>query len=422
MKLLFKVTLYYLIITLIVFSFGGILTYNIFQRQVQLETDRYLISRLWSLQNSIESGESPYSFVSENLSIKEIDSSIAETRFAFSDTLAPHPNPRIDRLEPHRKLIVVRNVAGRNYKIEIFDVIVESEDIFAGVFESQTRLFIILGVAFVIFSFLVSTWLFRPFNMTLQAVKHFSLNNNENIKFAKTKTKEFRELNNILEQMILKSRSDYKNLKEFSENASHEMQTPLAVAKGKLELLLQSKELDEEQLSLINSSYESINHLSKMSRSLSLLTKIDNNEFTDLKKIDLSEKINKSIYDFKELLSLKSITIDQQIEDNIIVQSDPVLLQILITNLFQNAIRHNINKGYINVVLNKEYLEISNTGKPLKTNTDSMFKRFKKDNQSGETIGLGLAIVKKICAVNNFDITYLYENGKHTMRVGFHII
>jgi signal transduction histidine kinase len=219
--------------------------------------------------------------------------------------------------------------------------------------------------------------------------------------------------------MIMKNRTDYKNLKEFSENASHEMQTPLAVAKGKLELMLQSKTLDEEQLSLINSAYESINHLSKMSRSLSLLTKIDNNEFTDLKEINLSEKLNNSIYDFNELLSLKSINIEHNIEPNIIIKSDPVLLQVLITNLFQNAIRHNIHKGQISVVLKKDHLEISNTGKPLKADTESMFKRFKKDNQSGETIGLGLAIVQKICTVNNFVISYKYENERHILRVGF---
>ena len=101
MRLLLKATLYYIFITLIVFGVGGVMTYNIFQKQVQRETDRYLISRLWSLENSIKNGESPYSFISNTLSIKEIDSSYQETRYAFGDTLADHPNPRIDALEPH---------------------------------------------------------------------------------------------------------------------------------------------------------------------------------------------------------------------------------------------------------------------------------------------------------------------------------
>lgn len=421
MRLLLKVTLFYLLITLVVFGVGGIMTYDIFQKQVQFETDRYLVSRLWSLQNSIENGESPYAFISTNLSIKEIDDSNEETKFSFGDTLANHPNPRIDRLETHRKLKVVRKINSKTFKIEIFDVIVESDDIFSGVFKSQTRLFITLGAVLMIFSFLVSTWLFRPFNVTLQGIKNFRINDSAKLDLGETNTKEFRELNSILKRMAKKSQIDYNNLKEFSENASHEMQTPLAVAKGKIELLMQSKNLDEEQLLLINSSYEAIDHLSKMGRSLGLLTKIENNEFSDLQEINLSEKINSSIFDFQELLRLKEITISHTIEENVIVHSDPILIQILLSNLFQNAIRHNIVNGHIYVEVSTNKLLISNAGEPLSCTTDLLFKRFKKDNQSGRTIGLGLAIVKKICDINNFEITYKYENDAHIISVIFDI-
>jgi signal transduction histidine kinase len=395
------------------------MTYDIFQKQVQQETDRYLISRLWSLENSIENGESPTAFLSNNLYIKELDNSVDETRFSFGDTLADHPSPLINRLEPHRKLKVIRKINDQTFKIEIFDVIVESDDIFSGVFQSQTRLFIILGSVLVLSSFFVSIWLFRPFNVTLQAIKNFRLNDTSPIILQKTSTKEFRELNQILEQMIQKIQSDYLSLKEFSENASHEMQTPLAVAKGKLELLLQSKNMDEEQLSLINSAYSSIDHLSKMGRSLGLLTKIENNEFTDRKDINLSENIKQTLYDFQELLGLKGIEIHEKIEENVKVKSDPVLIKILIGNLFQNAIRHNIPGGKIEVNLSPKDITISNTGKILQNPSDHLFKRFKKDNQSSETIGLGLAIVKKICEINNYSISYRFDNERHTVKVSF---
>lgn len=419
MRLLFKVTLYYLIITLIVFGVGGIMTYNIFRKQVELETDRYLISRLWSLQNSIENGESPSAFISENVSIEQVANSVDETRFAFGDTLADHPSPRIDRLEPHRKLSVVRKINDQTYKIEIFDVIVESDDIFTGVFESQTRLFVILGVVLVISSFLVSIWVFRPFNATLQSIKNFRINDREPLNLAKTNTKEFKELNQIINQMILKIQSDYRNLKEFSENASHEMQTPLAVAKGKLELLLQSRNTDEEELSLINSAYNSIDHLSKMGRSLGLLTKIENNEFTDLQEVDLSKIVKGTLFDFQELLELKSLRIHQEIADDVKVSSDPILIQILIGNLFQNAVRHNISGGEIRLNLTEKAFVISNTGKQLNNPSEELFERFKKDNQSDETIGLGLAIVKKICEINDYVISYEFKDNLHTLKVSF---
>lgn len=419
MKLLFKVTLFYLIITLIVFGIGGVMTYNIFQKQVEIETDRYLVTRLWEIENSIENGESPSAFYFRNLNIKEIDPSIEETKFHFSDTLADHPSPFIDRLESHRKLSVIRKIHDQTFKIEMFDVIVESDDIIDGVFQSQTRLFIILGSVLVVSSFLVSIWLFRPFYITLQTIKQFRLNDNTPLVLGETKTKEFQELNQIFEQMIKKIRSDYRNLKEFSENASHEMQTPLAVAKGKLELMLQSKNLDEEQLTLINSAYNSIDHLSKMSRSLSLLTKIENNEFSNMQKTNVSSIINNTLFDFQELLGLKGITLESDLSDNVFITSDPTLIQILIGNLFQNAIRHNVVGGKIQIGLTTDEFYISNTGKELKTPSDLLFERFKKDNQSSETIGLGLAIVQKICEINGFEISYTYENAWHTLKVKF---
>lgn len=421
MRLLPKVTLYYLLISLLVFGIGGVMTYDIFKTKVQIETDRYLISRLWGLHNAVKKGESPYAFVSDNLSVKKISNDYEETRFQFSDTLADHPNPHIDRLEPHRKLTVVRKMAGATYKIEIFDVIIESDDILFGVFRSQTRLFFILGVVLIIASFLVSTWVFRPFYHTISVLRHFKLGSRSDLELGKSGTREFKELNDILEQLMHKARDDYRNLKEFSENASHEMQTPLAVAKGKLELLMQSGNLVEEQKQLINSAYNAMTHLSKMGRSLSLLTKIENREFSDFKEIDLSEIIRGAIFDFQELLSLKNISLDHNLQEGpeVIVKSDPVLIRTLIINLFQNAIRHNLPKGSIQIHLTESKLCISNTGAPLKGDAALMFRRFTKSDQSSGTVGLGLAIVKKICDVSDFVIDYQYLEKQHKITVTF---
>ena len=395
------------------------MTYDIFQQQIQIETDRYLVQRLWSLQNSIENGEKASAFNNDKQSIKEIDNRFEDTKFVFSDTLADHPSPLIDRLEPHRKLSVIRKIHEKTYKIELFDVIVESDDIYTGVFNSLTRLFLILGFVLVLASFFISSWLFRPFNITLQAIKNFQLKASDQPAFGTTRTHEFKELNTILDQMVIKTRVDYKNLKEFSENASHEMQTPLAVAKGKLELLLQSRNLDEEQLLLINSVNESIDHLSKMNRSLSLLTKIENKEFSNMGPLDLTEKIKSIVYNFQELFDLKTIETVLDIEENVIVHGDNTLFQILINNLLQNAVRYNVPGGKITITLRKRMLSVSNTGNPLKTEPNELFKRFKKDIQSSENIGLGLSIVKKICDVSGYSVSYEYNNGIHTLSVLF---
>jgi signal transduction histidine kinase len=106
-------------------------------------------------------------------------------------------------------------------------------------------------------------------------------------------------------------------------------------------------------------------------------------------------------------------------DDQVIVNSDPTLIQILIGNLFQNAIRHNVTNGEISIKLTSNEFTISNTGKDLQNPSDLLFKRFKKDNQSGDTIGLGLAIVQKICEINQYEISYHFENGVHTVKIIF---
>lgn len=419
MRLLVKATIFYLLLTLIVFGVGGIMTYDIFQQQIQVETDRYLMQSLSSLQNSIENGEKATAFNNDKQTIVEIDNSYEETKLVFSDTLADHPSPIIDQLEPHRKLRLIRKIHEETYKIELFDVIVESDDIFTGVFKALTRLFIILGLVLVLASFLISSWLFRPFNITLQGIKGLRFRESAEPEFGKTNTREFRELNSILEQMVIRNRLDYKNLKEFSENASHEMQTPLAVAKGKLELLLQSKNLDKEQLMLINSVNESIDHLSKMNRSLSLLTKIENKEFSNMEAINLTEKIKNLAFNFQELFDLKNIEATMDIEEDVVVYNDKTLFQILINNLLQNAVRYNIPRGKITISLTKTTLRITNTGNPLKSPPAELFKRFKKDIQSSENIGLGLSIVKKICDVSGYRVSYDHADGMHILTVTF---
>jgi signal transduction histidine kinase len=156
-----------------------------------------------------------------------------------------------------------------------------------------------------------------------------------------------------------------------------------------------------------------------MGRSLGLLTKIENNEFTDLQEINLTKSISNTLFDFQELLDLKGIKIESELEDDVVVKSDPILIQVLIGNLFQNAVRHNAIGGKIFVGLTSSDLTISNTGKKLQTRSDLLFKRFKKDNQSSETIGLGLAIVQKVCEINGYGINYQYEDDLHILRVSF---
>jgi signal transduction histidine kinase len=419
MKLLVKTSLYYLILTLAVFGVGGLITYDVFHDEVERELDRYLLRELWKVEAAMENGIPASSLINENIQIcmKEGEG-IGETPPVFLDTIVFHPY--LKRMEPNRKVTATKQVGSQFYHISLFDVIVETDDIYDGVVRSLTRIFALLAAVVTLFSVIFSRRLLLPFEDTLQKIQAFRIRDPHPIHFSRTRTREFTDLNKFISQMTEKVRLDYLNLKEFNENASHEMQTPLAIAKGKLELLLEANDLNADQAQLIGSAYSAINKLSRLGRSLSLLSKIQNWEFADTKELPLSEHIESTLIDFKELIEMKNLSLNTDIMPKVWVNMDPELADMLLTNLVQNAIRHNYEGGQIYVSLDPDTLLISNTGPAPSIPPEQFFERFKKSNQSNESIGLGLAIVKKICEVNKFEISYKYTTGQmHEIRVVF---
>lgn len=422
MKFLLRATLIYLLITLIVFGAGGIITYNIFIDAIQLETDRYLIERYRDISNYINEDPGFSSISDSKIMIIPVEA-VPERRegrrgrFQFTDTLVWHQG--LKRMENNRKLTSFIKTDYRNYKIEIHDVIVERDDIFQSVFDSQTWLFVILGVVMVISSFLISTWMFRPFNLTLDKIKNFNIKSMQSTSLGKSGIKEFDILNGFINQMTEKVSSDYKNLKEFTENASHELQTPLAITKGKLELLLQQENLTQEQIDLIESSYASITHMSKLNRSLTLLSKIENEEFSNKESINLSSELNKALEDFNDLIKLKNLGLECDIQEEVIIKNDKTLIKVLINNLLQNAIRHNNKDGRIIVTLSGNTLTFKNTGATLDIPGEQLFERFKKGVHSEKNSGLGLSIIHKICELSHYEISYDIDGEWHKVIITF---
>ena len=197
------------------------------------------------------------------------------------------------------------------------------------------------------------------------------------------------------------------------------MQTPLAIARGKLELLLETENLDTEQTRLIQSAQQSLGKLSKLGEALALLTKIDNKEFATQAEVDFSKIVKNCLVNFEDLAQLKNLEFKKQIEEHVQLRIDPVLGDILVSNLVKNTIRHNIEGGWIEVSLTGDQLVICNTGAAPKVQPDQLFERFQKGAGSNKSLGLGLAIVKKICEVNNYKIDYQFADGVHLISVHF---
>ena len=416
MRLLLKFTALFLLLSGFVFFIGGFISYQIILREVQLEQQYFLQERLENVESMLARRPRTERFERDKLLIEPINSG-TETEVVFSDTLVTHAT--LDRIEPHVKLDVTRNIEGQLYHISIYDLIVEEDDIADGVKESLLKIYALLFGVVVILTFIISRRMLSPFNKTLSSIRDFSISQEDSIDLPATSTAEFKRLNTYVSEMTEKMQADYRSLKEFSENASHEMQTPISVAKGKVELLLTSEELNDEQMKLLSEAELSLQRLSNLVNVLSLLTKIENAEFSRVGSIDISSQLENSLEQFEELIALKNIKLETNIKPGVMIKIDPTLLDILISNLIKNAIRHNIDEGDIMITLQDNMLTVENSGKPLDVPSDQMFERFKKGNQSSESLGLGLSLVKKICDMSDISISYSNREDRHKMEVRF---
>jgi len=417
MKLITKFILIYLTITVIVLGIGGVISFYIIQDEVDNELKWEFMERIERVTYLLERGRkfNPRRDIDgdQNLIVRQLNAPVEE-RVEVSDTLIWHD--RLEQNEQNVKVSAYRNINGTPYYISTYGAMIESDDIREAVIKTLLWIIGLQLIGALGIGYFVSGRLFRPFRKTLDRIRNFDLHKKEILPAEETSVSEFTDLNRFVEQMTRKAVSDYNNLKEFSENASHELQTPLAIAKGKLELLTESN-LTEEQYRYVESLERSIKKLSRLSESLSLLTKIENHEFSSDQTVDLSRLIIESIEEFREFIIFNKITIETDIEDNVTVKMHPALAEILWTNLFQNAIKHNIADGTIKVVLTNNELMISNTGEALSVEPGLLFERFRKDDQNSSSIGLGLSIIERIADQNQLSIDYTNENEWHTIRI-----
>jgi signal transduction histidine kinase len=272
-------------------------------------------------------------------------------------------------------------------------------------------------VALLIIRFLMGR-LCRPFYGAIDAMRRFKLGRNQDLRFPRTTIDEFAFMNEQLRQATEKAEQDYLLLKEFTENASHELQTPLSIIRSKLDLLIQQEELSQRQSEILQSAYAAIKKLSRLNQSLLLLTKIGNQQFNHIETISLKEKIEEKLLQFQELWQANQVQVSSRLEKTCI-RASPELIDILLNNLLSNASNHNIQQGAIDIVLESNRLTVSNTGLPIPLDQKRVFMRFYKGEQHTGHNGLGLSIIKQICEVSAITPSYRFAGGKHEFALAW---
>jgi signal transduction histidine kinase len=420
LKLISKSILYFFPITIAVFITGGVIYYLKTRSMIYHQVDSSLISEKDIIQEEIEKIQDIpdfYAVPGQKIDVKLL---ARETRpfQHFSDTLIK--NPDTGEEEAFRMLDYKNSLKnGGGYHINIMEIFDEKRELLQYITVSLfISLLSLLFISLIIY-YIISRRIWHPFYYTLNQVNRFNINSEVPLKLEEPGIYEFRQLNKVLTHMAQKVQNDYKSLREFNENASHELQTPLSVISSQLELMQQMENLNESQIKIMQVIYGSVQRLSKLNQGLLLISKIENEQFNISEEINLNTIIDKIYNEFEELLNLRKIRIEKYFNDEVILKMNPVLAEILISNLLSNAVRYNIVDGFIRITTGKSNLSIVNSGTELKANPSELFERFRKANQAGEGVGLGLYIVRKICDTYGFTARYLYKDSVHEIQINF---
>lgn len=292
------------------------------------------------------------------------------------------------------------------------------EDILHGIMIQFALIVTVLGAAIVLMMRFISKRLWQPFDKALEAIECFKLENGVCPQLAESDIKEFTRLNVALERLMTDSLHSYQLQKEFTENASHELQTPLAVFQSKLDLLLQQPEITERQASIIQDLYQMNSRLSRLNRNLLLLAKMENNQFSRTESINVVAVI-KELLPYLENLSEGLVLKKDFLVNSLSIKANRPLLESMINNLIVNAVRHNKSDGEITVALSDKQLMVSNTSDEEALDKELIFNRFYRPSEKVKGNGLGLAIVKAVCDYHGWKISYTYSDGKHEFTVIF---
>jgi signal transduction histidine kinase len=311
-------------------------------------------------------------------------------------------------------------IGGRPYILMCRILMLEDHDIIWPIAALYGLLVLILLIFLTVLQRLLSKKLWTPFYRTLDKVEHFNLESGTVPEFDKTDIIEFNRLNDRLNDLITDNLSIYKRQKEFIENASHELQTPLAVFQSQLDMLLQQLDLSQSQTEIIQSLYSVSSRMTRLNKNLLLLARIDNDQFVKMEDIDFVQAFYSQFLYLGELAESNGIKVNVHIDNPLKVRANKILIESLINNLVVNAIRHNIENGMINIRVKGKTVEVSNTGDPRPLDPDKIFRRFSRTSEEKKGNGLGLSIIYQICQFHHWQVTYAYTNNSyHVFTVSF---
>lgn len=411
MKLLYKTTRDYLIASVSILIFTGVALFMILQKAIGDEMNEQLELQADEIFANARAGN----FMDAPLIRIVKVTPETPTGIVFGDSLL------YDRIqneyEEYHYIRETQKIGQDRYQAIVMTSHIGWDQYYLTIFYIFLLTAFLLTGSGVLINYFSNKKIWTPFFKNLKNVQNFSVSSPAELQLYESSINEFKELNYTLEDLTKRSRREYLALREFTENASHEIQTPLSIIQSKLDRMSQL-EMSEQMAGYIVQAKSGIDRLAKMNKSLLLLAKLDNNIFVDKQQVALHEILEFQIRNMEDLFDSKKIILNEVIGTGSAF-SDKYLAETLISNLLSNALRYTPVEGEVKITLTQQTLSISNTGSAPDFPTEQIFQRFTKSQLHVTSTGLGLAISKEICLMNNWDLTYQFEDGWHSFLVKF---
>lgn len=309
------------------------------------------------------------------------------------------------------------------WKEKVFSVAVEtnmeeSHETILGLALVSLIFFMLLLAGLIILNRRLSARIWQPFKDSLAKIREFDLNSEQPVVFDKTNIIEFTALNTSLAQLIDGNIKSYRQQKHFVENASHELQTPLAIVQSKFDLFLQDAQLSQSQSEMIDQAQTALDRVIRINKNMLLLAKIEHQQFPDMEWLDAAKIISSNLDLMDLFIEGKQLVVKKELAENVKIKANKMLFEMLISNLLTNAIRYSPHKEEVLIYLSQDCLVVSNSGIAA-LQEDNLFKRFGRVNNQAPVTGLGLAIVLQICTQYGWEIRYSFESEQHCFLVNF---
>jgi signal transduction histidine kinase len=392
------------------FSIQGLFVHKIDQELLSHKKEFYELLPLLKTKNEFEF----FSRMNDELLLKESSHLLEADSFMTEDVYCGKEK----EVHPYRILRTGVTIQGRPYVLQIQESMVSTTELISAIVVIQAALIAFLLIGFVFINRKLSKTVWKPFYIILDKLKKYQIDRDNFIDLPPSSTDEFRDLSVVISQLVNRNYEVFQSQKEFTENAAHELQTPLAICRTKLELLAQTKELTQEQADLVVSLLDATDRITRLNKDLLLLARIENRQFFETDIVELRSIVIKCLEAYDRKIQEKKLTVRLLLDDTVAIKTNPVLVEVLINNIISNAVRHTTEGGTVVIDGTNPFLIISNSGEPLE-HPEKIFHRFHRESRSAPGSGLGLSIVKKICEVAGYQISYDYTASMHHFKVFF---